>query len=144
MRLMTMTRIALDTNVLIYLNDVNDSVRRIAQQLVFENPHIPVQVVSEYLNVCQRRLGMNKWDALASLMEWLPICEAGTFQIEIYEDAYRLMTNYKFQLFDAIIVSSALWSGCDVLYSEDMHNGLLVDGKLKIINPFINTDLTHA
>ncbi len=47
-----------------------------------------------------------------------------------------LSKQYNFQLFDAVIVASAIQAQCDVLYSEDMHNGLLVDKKLTILNPF--------
>ena len=43
----------------------------------------------------------------------------------------------KFQLFDAVIVASAIEGHCDILYSEDMHHSLVVDKSLTIINPFI-------
>jgi predicted nucleic acid-binding protein len=35
-----------------------------------------------------------------------------------------------------MIVAAALKSGCDRLYTEDMQDGLLVEGALRIINPF--------
>lgn len=50
--------------------------------------------------------------------------------------AMDLMAAYDFQFFDAIIVAAALVSGCDTLYSEDMHNGLVIEKRLKIVNPF--------
>lgn len=36
----------------------------------------------------------------------------------------------------AMIVASALIAGCTTLWSEDMHDGLLVEGQLRIVNPF--------
>ncbi|GHT78585.1 hypothetical protein AGMMS50262_21380 [Bacteroidia bacterium] len=51
--------------------------------------------------------------------------------------AEKLIVKYDFQLFDSIIVASALEAGCDILYSEDMHHGLLVDKQVEIINPFL-------
>jgi len=36
-----------------------------------------------------------------------------------------------------MIVAAAVESGCDVLYSEDMHHGLVVAGRLRIENPFL-------
>jgi predicted nucleic acid-binding protein len=51
--------------------------------------------------------------------------------------AKKLIDRYDFQLFDSIIVASALEAGCGILYSEDLHNGLVVENQLKIINPFI-------
>nr|MCS3813747.1 putative nucleic acid-binding protein [Mucilaginibacter sp. X4EP1] len=46
------------------------------------------------------------------------------------------MKKHDLQLFDSIIVGSALESGCSILYSEDMDNGLIIDKTLKIVNPF--------
>ncbi len=51
--------IALDTNVLIYLHDGSGSNKRIiAQGLLADNPYIPSQVVSEYLNTTRRLLNL--------------------------------------------------------------------------------------
>jgi predicted nucleic acid-binding protein len=36
-----------------------------------------------------------------------------------------------------MIVASALLADADTLYSEDMHDGLLVEGRLRIRNPFL-------
>jgi len=35
-----------------------------------------------------------------------------------------------------MIVASALIAGCTKLWSEDMHDGLLVEGQVQIVNPF--------
>jgi predicted nucleic acid-binding protein len=35
-----------------------------------------------------------------------------------------------------MIVATALLAGCTTLWSEDMHDGLVVDGQLHIRNPF--------
>ena len=36
----------------------------------------------------------------------------------------------------SLIVASALFSDAEILYSEDMQNGLLIENSLKIVNPF--------
>ena len=43
---------------------------------------------------------------------------------------------YGFSVYDSMIVGAALEAGCDTLWSEDMHHGLLVEGRLRILNPF--------
>ncbi len=135
-----MTKIALDTNVLIYLHEIDpgSEKRRIVNELIAGSPLISSQVVSEYLNVCNKRLKMTKQDSLDSLMGWLPFCNLAVFEIAIFNAAIRLIEKYQFQMFDGIVVASALGSGCSILYSEDMQHGLSVEKKLKIINPFIN------
>jgi predicted nucleic acid-binding protein len=133
-----MSKIALDTNVLMFLyNDEFIDKRSIAENLVFANPIIPAQVVSEFLNVSKRLLQIPKLDTLIKCNKVLRNCTiVPTTQI-ILNHAEKLITRYDLQLFDAIIVASALEAGCTILYTEDMHHGLIIEGTLSIINPFI-------
>jgi len=39
-------------------------------------------------------------------------------------------------IYDARVVVAALRAGCGVLRSEDMQDGLVVDGRVRIVNPF--------
>jgi predicted nucleic acid-binding protein len=133
-----MIKVAIDTNVLIYLHDTELSYKREkANELISINPVICAQVISEYLNVCHKRLKITKQDSLNSLMAWLPYCELSVFGSVIYTKSMGLIQKYQFQMFDAIIVSSALLSDCEILYSEDMQHNLIVEKQLKIVNPFI-------
>lgn len=50
--------------------------------------------------------------------------------------ASDLRVRYNFSFWDGLIVASALAANADTLYSEDMHDGLTVENKLKIVNPF--------
>jgi predicted nucleic acid-binding protein len=43
---------------------------------------------------------------------------------------------YSLSYWDSVIVASALETGAATLFSEDMQNGLLVNGELRIVNPF--------
>jgi predicted nucleic acid-binding protein len=55
-----------------------------------------------------------------------------------------LPEQYGFSFWDSTIVSSALHAGTSVLYSEDMQDGLVVDNRVRIINPFENLQATGA
>jgi predicted nucleic acid-binding protein len=105
--------------------------------LIADGPVISSQVISEYLNVCFKRLKMSKVDALDALMSWLPFCNVGTYNKDIYTKAEFLIKKYQFQLFHSIVVASALEAGCSTLFSEDMHHNLLVEKELRITNPFV-------
>jgi predicted nucleic acid-binding protein len=37
---------------------------------------------------------------------------------------------------DALILAAALAAGCDTLYSEDMQDGQIFEGRLTVKNPF--------
>jgi predicted nucleic acid-binding protein len=43
---------------------------------------------------------------------------------------------YGFSIYDAMIVAAALQADCDTLWSEDMQHGLIVEGRLRIADPF--------
>ncbi len=43
---------------------------------------------------------------------------------------------YKYSLWDSLIIAAAELSGCNVLYTEDMSNNQVI-GNLKIVNPFL-------
>lgn len=51
--------------------------------------------------------------------------------------ASELRQRWQFSFWDSLIVSSALLGGAQALYSEDMSHGLVVEGGLKLINPFV-------
>ncbi len=48
-----------------------------------------------------------------------------------------LRVRYQFSYWDSLIVACALLSGAAVLYSEDMNNSLMIENKLKIVNPLV-------
>lgn len=49
--------------------------------------------------------------------------------------ASDLRTVYQVSYWDSLILSSALAAGATILYTEDMHNGLMVANQLTIVNP---------
>jgi predicted nucleic acid-binding protein len=56
---------------------------------------------------------------------------------DIVRVAHLIILKYDLQYFDSLIVASALEAKCKVLYSEDMQHQLIIENKLKILNPFI-------
>ncbi len=50
--------------------------------------------------------------------------------------AVELRSRYSLSFWDSQIVACALLAGCTVLESEDMQDGLVIDGALTIRNPF--------
>jgi predicted nucleic acid-binding protein len=132
-----MTKISLDTNVLIYNHAIDgDAKQLIADSLLDNVPVISTQVISEYLNVMKRISKMSKSGLLKMCAEWLENCQVQPVSLSTIKLARRLVERYDFQLFDSTIVASALEAECDILYSEDLHHGLVVEDKLTILNPF--------
>ncbi len=47
-----------------------------------------------------------------------------------------MISRYNFSYWDSLIVAHALEAGTNVLYSEEIQDGLVLSGKLEIVNPF--------
>jgi predicted nucleic acid-binding protein len=47
-----------------------------------------------------------------------------------------LAERHDLSTWDAMIAAAALHANCDTLWSEDMQDGLSLDGRLRIVNPF--------
>jgi len=43
---------------------------------------------------------------------------------------------YGYSIYDALVASAALKSGCKTLYSEDLQDGQVINRQLTIRNPF--------
>lgn len=62
----------------------------------------------------------------------------------ILVEASELRDRYRFSYWDSLIVACALTEGATVVYSEDMHSGLIVESRLQILNPFDQPNLKPA
>jgi predicted nucleic acid-binding protein len=135
---MTMNKVAIDTNVLVYLFDEYFiGKKEIAGNLVDLNPFVSTQVVSEFLNVSKRLLKIPKLDLLQLCNQTLTKCVITPTTQLVLNHAELLIKKYDFQLFDGIIVAAALQANCTTLYSEDMQHGLVIAEQLTIANPFL-------
>lgn len=133
-----MSNIALDINILMYLYESTDERKKsISESLLSETPFVSAQVVSEFLNVTKRLLKLPKYEILEKCNKTLAFCEIIPVNHKTLESALSLIKRYDFQLFDSIIIASALAANCSILYSEDLQHKQLVDNRLTIINPFL-------
>ena len=133
-----MTKIALDTNILVYSHDKTDLRKQdIARTLLDLFPVISTQTVSEYLNVLKRITAIPKEELIDLCTENLNDCIIQPVNISTLKIAKHIIQCYDLQIFDSIIVASAIEANCEILYSEDMHHGLLIENRMEIINPFI-------
>jgi len=124
-----------DSNVILYLlsGDVAKADR--AQSLLAAGAVISVQVLNEVTSVCQRKLKMPWAEIDALLLAVKAACKVVPLTLASHEKAVELAKRYQLSFYDANIVASAIIAGAPVLLTEDMHNGLLIDG-LTLQNPF--------
>jgi predicted nucleic acid-binding protein len=129
-------KLFIDSNIVLYLMDGNDHKRSIAQELLLKTPFINAQILTEVANVCRRRFNYNKEQILLLWSDLINDCNFIDTSKLTFQKSTDLVRKYDFQIFDALVVCSALEAKCDILYSEDMQHEMIVESKLKIVNPF--------
>ena len=81
------------------------------------------------------------WAAIRSNLNDLRLLLAAPSAVTVptHELALSLAEQHKFAFYDALIIASALETKCTTLYTEDMHHGMVVRQRLRIVNPFLDT-----
>ena len=125
-----------DTNVILYLLSGDAEKADRAEELIAAGGRMSVQVLNEFAAVASRKLGLS-WDAISEILAQVrAVCPVESLTVETHERGLALASRYGLNVYDAMVVSSALVAGCTVLYSEDMNDGQVFDGQLTIRNPF--------
>jgi predicted nucleic acid-binding protein len=126
----------LDTNVLLYVASGDSAKADRAERLIGAGGMISVQVLNEVANVTRRKIGMSWTETRAFLSIIRGLLVVQPLTIEIHETGLRLAERYGLSIYDAMIAASALHADCDTLWSEDMQDKMLLNGRLHVVNPF--------
>ena len=125
-----------DTNVLIYLASGDPTKADRAEAIIGSGGEISVQILNELANVARRKMRMSWRDTHAFLSLLRGLLTVHSFAVETHESGLALAERYNLSIYDAMIAASALQADCDRLWSEDMQHGMVLDGRLRIVNPF--------
>ncbi|NOZ96082.1 MAG: PIN domain-containing protein [Acidobacteria bacterium] len=129
-----------DTNVLVYADDRSSGPKQaLAQDLIrsaFRSAFgtVSTQVLAELFAVATRKLGLPAKSVRrrVEIYSSLRVHRLAPDDLLAAIDLHRL---HELSIWDALIVRSALVTGCRVLYTEDLQHGQTFDG-LRIVNPF--------
>ena len=130
----------LDSNIWIYgySVDTGDGKRSKALELVeIADVCLSSQVVNEIAsNLLRKQLVTEPFiqRLIDELYTDYPVLE---ILREDIQNASLLRESYRFSYWDSLIVATALRSNSEILYSEDMQDGLVVRDQLLIRNPFV-------
>lgn len=130
-------KIFIDTNVVVYSLGQASSKAHLAAPLFVGLPTISTQVLSETANVASKRLGLAVSEIRKLITSLEAMCRVEIISLVTIHKALDIRERYSFSWYDSLIVATALESGCDTLYSEDMQNGQEIEGRLRIVNPFV-------
>ena len=130
----------LDTNIAVYAVDSHDSRKHeIAADLIDaavsgEGFRISAQVLFEFADICQKKLGCTAQEVL-KLLDGLGSVETVNQTPQIVARAVEIKALYGISLQDSMIVAAAEKSGCAELLSEDLSDGQVYAG-VRVRNPF--------
>lgn len=130
-----MSKPFIDSNVVLYLlsSDIDKADK--AEAILAAGGVISVQVLNEVVSVCLRKLKM-EWSEIDAILSALKASvDVVSLTAATHEQAVRICKQYQLSFYDAHICAAALVAGAKHLLSEDMHDGMQIDGLL-IQNPF--------
>jgi predicted nucleic acid-binding protein len=127
----------LDTNVLVYAySNILDKKLRSLELLNYSHCITSTQVLSELSNVCFNKLHYSDNVINGIVKEVMIFCDIAIVEEMTILHAISIKGRYGYSYYDSLILASALESECSVLYSEDLQHGQVIEGSLKIVNPF--------
>ena len=129
-----------DTNVLLYAEDNDQEAKRdVARDLISglfgqRNGKISLQVLKEFFAAGTKKLGLDPLAAKrrVELYSRLDVVHLSTDDLLTAIDLHRL---HQSAIWDALILRSAVISGCRTLLTEDLQHGFKLEG-VEVVNPF--------
>lgn len=126
-----------DTNVLAYAYDADsgDKGERAREVLAeIEGAVVSTQVVLELFTVLTRKLGLTR-EAAEEATESLMDLEVVATDARLVREGLRISRAHDISYWDAMIIAAAAASGCEVLLTEDLNDGQVIE-RVRVVNPF--------
>ncbi len=141
-------RVFLDTNILVYLFDADAPTKQrrvrdlLSNQALQARLVLSTQVLQEFYVSVTRKLATPLEPPVAAQTVW-DLATWPVIQIDpgLILSAIARSQTARLSFWDALIVEAALSGGATALYSEDLQDGLVIEG-MRISNPFQRGFLT--
>ena len=125
----------LDTNVILHLLSQDDEKADRAEEIVAQGGVVSIQVLNEFASVATRKLGMRIAEAREVLAAVRSLCKVVPLQENTHDVGLQIAERHRLSIYDAMIVSAARLAECKIILSEDMQDGLRLEG-MSVRNPF--------
>jgi len=128
----------IDSNILIYAYTTDEpDKQKIALKFLDDcQPVISTQVIREFSNVLLKKGNVRSEWIKQEIGEIIEIAILLNEDLSLILDSFTIHERYKYSFYDSLIITTALNSQCQVLLSEDMQDGQIIEGRLRIVNPF--------
>jgi predicted nucleic acid-binding protein len=115
--------------------DKGNIVRNIREDY-FIDMVLSAQVLRKFFNVHTRKIMRTKKEAWEIISDLAINFEVIKIDKSLVLEAMEISIRYKYSYWDSHIVVAALRTGYSILYTGDLHDGQIINGRLKIVNPF--------
>ena len=131
-------KIFLDTNIFVYTQTSTETKKRNISTEIIEryDCHTSTQVLNEVSNVLTKKLNMSIREVKQIISAINANCSIGIVDYDTVQKALDLKERYAYSYYDSLILATALESGCQKIFSEDMSNRQIIENTLEILNPF--------
>ena len=130
-----------DTNILVYAYTDTDITKHDIAQSFLENIDenielfVSIQVIKELCST-MKRLNINTAIIKNCVEEITNSYTVLPTDIKTIFKSIENLNKFKLSWYDTLLITTALNYKCKILYSEDMNNGMILDNKMTIKNPF--------
>lgn len=138
---MSVKRITLDTNILVYTLDARDNKKhrmatQIIERLAGADCVLTLQALSEFFNTIIRKNLKSAKEAIEHIRDLEDLFPTVTAKQTALKQAMDAVCNYKMAFWDAMLWAAARDAGVTLLLTEDFQHGQLLGG-VRMVNPFI-------
>jgi len=132
----------IDSNIFLYAFSTKDMLKqKYAKDIVISKAVISTQVLNEVCVNMIRKLNFVENQVIGFVESSYRRYKIVEITKDVFLTASNLRLKYQFSYYDSMIISAALQSECEVLYSEDMQHNQIIEKRLQIINPFVTEKL---
>lgn len=145
---MSVSRVTLDTNILVYSVDSEAGRRREIAREIIElavrvDCWLTLQAVSEFYAAVTRKSLMPRGEAAAQATDWIELFPCLPASATAARTALAAAGTGRASYWDALLLATAAEGGCVAILTEDMADGTTLEG-VQIVNPFARGTLSPA
>jgi predicted nucleic acid-binding protein len=132
-----------DTNIFVYAHLSDDSqkherAKRLLQDgIAGDRVFISTQVVGEFYAALTKYRREHD-EIVGFISEITKRANTSAISLSTVERCLTLKRAYGYAYWDSLILAAAIEADCQILYSEDLQNGQVIEGTLTVKNPLID------
>lgn len=133
-------KIFLDTNVLIYAYSETEVEKKIKVLSLLEDEPVSfsTQVVNEFVWVMNKKFNVSMDSLRQVVINLFELYHVGVINDTTITKAINMSSKLKLPYWDSLIVASAIEADCDILYTEDLQHGQVIENRITVRNPFLD------